>query len=78
MHRLLSTMGGSQGVVVAGDEYKAHAAECLRLAEQVKDQAGKSQLVSMAAAWLRLAELAEKNSQTVLVYEPPYVTDRAK
>jgi hypothetical protein len=63
---------------VVGDEYKAHAAECVRLAEQVKDQAAKTKLIDMAAAWLRLAELAEKNSQTVLVYEPPYITDRAK
>ena len=63
---------------MVGDEYKAYAAECVRLAEQVKDQVGKSKLIDMAAAWLRLAELAEKNSQTVLVYEPPYITDRAK
>ena len=63
---------------MVGDAYKAHAAECLRLAEQVTDQVGKTKLIDMAAAWLRLAELAEKNSNTVLVYEPPYVTDRAK
>jgi hypothetical protein len=62
---------------MAGEQYTRRAAECLKLAAEVTDPKAKANLTEMAAAWLRLAELAEKNSNTFLVYEPPY-TDRAK
>jgi hypothetical protein len=58
---------------MVGDEYKRRAVECLKLAEQVADQSSKAKLTDMAAAWLRLAEQAEKNSRAFLVYEPPYI-----
>jgi hypothetical protein len=52
-------------------EYQRHAAECLLLAEQVEDRAAKANLLGMAQAWSRLADLARKNTQCDLVYETP-------
>jgi hypothetical protein len=58
------------------EDYQHHAAECLRLAEQVTDPFHKMALIEMAQAWLRLAEQAEKNSKLDVVYEPPPVRAR--
>jgi hypothetical protein len=52
-------------------DYQRYAAECLLLAEQTHDPATKSKLLAMAQVWTRLADLAEKNSYTDLVYETP-------
>jgi len=52
-------------------EYRAHAAECVRLAQQTSDPQSKSSLLDMARAWLALTTQSEKNSQTTLVYETP-------
>jgi len=41
------------------------------LAEQIADGPTKQSLLEMAAAWMRLAEQAEKNSASDLVYETP-------
>ena len=38
------------------DEYKSHAAECLRLAHEVSDETSKALFVTMAQAWLKLRE----------------------
>ena len=54
-----------------GDEYKRHAAECLRLASLVNDVENRAALLSMAQAWSRLAEQALKNSLTDVEYEVP-------
>ena len=50
-------------------DYQRHAAECLLLAEEVHDPAARGRLLAMAQAWSRLAEQAEKNNRTDLVYE---------
>jgi hypothetical protein len=52
-------------------EYRAHAAECVRLAQQTVDPRSKSSLLDMARAWLVLVTQSEKNSHTTLVYETP-------
>jgi hypothetical protein len=52
-----------------GDEYKRHAAECLRAASEVNDPKQRAALLEMAQAWARLAEQAVKNNQTDIVYE---------
>ena len=44
------------------DEYRRHAAECLRIAEEVIDSRYRISLVNMAESWLRLAQQAEKNA----------------
>jgi hypothetical protein len=53
-------------------EYRAHAAECVRLAQQTNDPQSKSSLLDMARAWLALITQSEKNSgAATLVYETP-------
>jgi hypothetical protein len=63
---------------MVGDEYRRHAADCVRYAGSAIDSATKANLMGMAAAWLRLADQAEKNSHTDLVYETPNMNGRVK
>ncbi len=56
------------------DEYRLHAVLCLKLANEITDERGKSALIDMAQAWKRLAEQAEKNSALDIVYETPAKT----
>jgi hypothetical protein len=53
------------------DNYRDHAARCLLAAEDATDLTARSSLLIMASSWLRLAELAEKNSHNDCYYEPP-------
>jgi len=46
-------------------EYLAHAAECVRLAQQTSDPQSKSSLLDMARAWLALVTQGEKNSEAL-------------
>ena len=55
----------------ADEDYRQNAAKCLSLAWRSKNEAVRLGLVDMAHAWLRLAEQAEKNDQTDIVYETP-------
>jgi hypothetical protein len=53
-------------------EYRAHAAECVRLAQKTSDPQSKSSLLDMARAWLALVTQGEKSSEApTLVYETP-------
>jgi hypothetical protein len=53
-------------------EYRAHAAECVRLAQQTADPQSKGSLLDMARAWLSLVTQSEKNSEAAtLVYGTP-------
>ena len=53
-------------------EYRAHAAECVRLAQKTGDPQSKSSLLDMARAWLALVTQGEKNAEAAtLVYETP-------
>jgi hypothetical protein len=53
-------------------EYRAHAAECVRLAQQTSDPQSKSSLLDMARAWLALVTQGEKNADApTLVYVTP-------
>jgi hypothetical protein len=53
-------------------EYRAHAAECVRLAHETGDPKSKASLLAMARAWLALVSQGEKNSEApTLVYETP-------
>jgi hypothetical protein len=58
-------MAGSEEVVAA---YHLHAAHCTEIAEHTSDPKNRLILLRMAAAWLTLAEQANKNS---LVYKTP-------
>ncbi len=45
------------------EQYRRYAAECIRLAQQSQYPQEKDTLLSMAAAWRRLAEHAESASE---------------
>lgn len=45
------------------EQYRRYAGECIRLARQSQDPSEKHALLSMAAAWRRLAEHAESVSE---------------
>lgn len=51
--------------------YRTSAAQCLELASSITDANSRVSLLEMAWKWLRLAELAEKDRSTDLVYETP-------
>jgi hypothetical protein len=51
--------------------YHLHAANCTDIARRTSDPKNRLVLLQMAAAWLKLAEQAEKNTQVSLVYEAP-------
>ena len=53
------------------DEYRRTAVDCLRVAEQITDPAAKAELILMARSRIALADQADRNSQTDLVYETP-------
>ena len=42
------------------NEYRHHAADCLRIADDIADPQNKMQLIAMAQAWLKLAQKAEE------------------
>jgi hypothetical protein len=53
-------------------EYRAHPAECVRLAQQTSDPQSKGSLLDMARAWLALVTQGEKNAEAAtLVYVTP-------
>ena len=45
------------------EQYRHHATECFRLAQQAQDPEEKNTLLGMAAAWRRLAEHAENSGE---------------
>ncbi len=49
----------------AGETYRQHAGDCLRLAQLASTPQDKMLLAEMAAMWLRLAEFAESAGVTV-------------
>jgi hypothetical protein len=49
---------GNRGMPSA-DDYRRHAIECVRLAQNAQNPADKALLLKMAETWLRLAEQAE-------------------
>lgn len=49
---------GNRGMPSA-DDYRRHASECVRLAQNAQNPADKALLLKMAETWLRLAEQAE-------------------
>ena len=45
--------------MASADEYRRHASECVRLAQEAQTASDKALLLRMAETWLRLAEQAE-------------------
>jgi hypothetical protein len=46
------------------EEYRRHAAECLRMTESVPNPEQHIRLIHMAQCWLQLAQQAEKKLST--------------
>ena len=55
----------------AGDQYRVKAARFRSMAEQTASEPLRQQYESLAAGYLDLANLADKNAQTDLSYETP-------
>lgn len=53
------------------EEYRLNAVNCVTIAEQSSDPAIRVDLLATAHAWQVLAEQAERNSKTDVVYETP-------
>jgi hypothetical protein len=53
------------------EEYRQRAQHCIEIASGLTDQEQKLDILDMAMAWLRLAEQAEKNRTTDVVYATP-------
>ncbi len=53
------------------DDYRHNAANCLAVAEQTADAGARAMLIAMARAWHTLADQADRNSKSDLVYETP-------
>jgi hypothetical protein len=73
-------VGAFRALVCVGDgmhpdelvaTYQLHAANCVEIAQRITDPESRLSLLAMAQSWLKLAEQAVKNSETVLVYETP-------
>ena len=58
------------GSEVVAATYRLHAVMCTEIAERSSDFKNRLVLLKMAAAWLTLAEQAEKNSQVYKTPEP--------
>jgi hypothetical protein len=60
------------------DEYRSKAAEFAARATTEQNSSMRSELESLALAYMRLADQAERNSQADLVYETPPLRSRRK
>lgn len=57
--------------MATGDHYRIKAAELNALAKAEKNPVIRKECEQLALAYLRLADQAERNSETDVVYEPP-------
>jgi len=57
--------------MTAGDDYRTKAAELRARARRERDTNIRADLENLARAFLRLAEQADRNSQTDIFYETP-------
>jgi hypothetical protein len=59
--------------MTSADQYRIKAVECAALAISESHQRVRTELEILAKAYRRLSELADRNSQTDIVYEPPFL-----
>ena len=79
--RVLRAVGCSnvKGPLMAvGDHYRAKALELLAHAETERDLLARAELENLAAAYLRLAEQAERNSGLTIEFDPIPEKDNPK
>jgi hypothetical protein len=53
------------------EEYRKRAKSCLKVIAALTREDLKLEMLGMVGAWLRLAEQAERNRGTGVIYEPP-------
>jgi hypothetical protein len=58
---------------MSAEQYRVYALDCLRLADGSNTTETKSTLLAMAQCWAKLADQAQKNAKTDMVYAPPPV-----
>lgn len=57
--------------MASSEEYRRHAGECVRLAQQTQNTKDKALLLAMAETWLRLAQQAEsKEVRSAALLQP--------
>jgi hypothetical protein len=56
---------------MSAKNYRLYAQECFQIAANVADPGTKTWLIELAQSWLILAQQAEKNLTSDLVYETP-------
>jgi hypothetical protein len=49
--------------MASSEEYRRHAGECVRLAQQIQNAKDKAMLLAMAETWLRLAKQTENGNK---------------
>ena len=60
-----------RGKLMAMNEYRHHAAECLIMADDITiSPRNRLVLLAMAQAWLKLAQRAEQNPAGEIVHQP--------
>jgi hypothetical protein len=59
--------------MTSADLYRVKAAECDALSHSEPSPVVRTELQALAKAYRRLAELADRNSQRDIFYEPPFV-----
>lgn len=57
--------------MTSADHYRAKAAEFAAMAQSESDPWKQAYFAQMSASYQRLAKMAEKNSETDVVFEPP-------
>ena len=57
--------------MATGDQYRVRAAELNALAKRERNPTIRKECEGLALAYLRLADQAERNSETDVVYETP-------
>jgi hypothetical protein len=58
--------------MTSADQYRVKAAECEALAQSDPNPFVRRELQLLAKAYRRLSQLADRNSRTDIVYEPPF------
>jgi hypothetical protein len=54
---------GGERRTASSEEYRRHAGECVRLAQQIQNAKDKAMLLAMAETWLRLAKQTESGNK---------------
>jgi hypothetical protein len=67
-----------RGKLMAMNEYRHHAAECLSIADDITiSPRNRLVLLAMAQAWLKLAQRAEANPDADIVHQPACASSSA-